>query len=282
MRQNLNSLGFKINSKEDIERYIPSVYAKSHHPDRTNRYSFVSTAELLNEFNNNGWEVTHGKQSGKSIYSRHILRLSNSSIGFINIGEDKIQPQIILDNSHNGSSLCQIHMGLFRLVCTNGLVVAMPGMYNSLKVKHIGVDSEEIKRLLIETSEQHKIIGNRIDEMTKVVLNQDEKEDFAIRAYAEREYFRLIKPDGTIDINTLVKEVNPKDLIEPLRKEDEKDDLWTTFNIVQEHLVKGQYSKRSLNGRVSHPRPIINAVRNLDFNKSIWKITEKIMEEKNA
>jgi hypothetical protein len=280
MIQNLSQLGYKIESKKDLKKYVPSIYTKEAHPERTDKYSFVSTDSLLNGFNKNGWEVTHAKQNGLSTYSRHIIRMENSSLGFIKVKNDKIKPQIILDNSHNGSSLCQIHMGLFRLVCTNGLVVAVPGLGNSLKIKHIGVDSEEIKKLLFETSEQYKLIGDNVSDMSKIELNQDEKEEFAIRAYAEREYFRLIDKNGKIDIKGVTKEINPKELVEPIRLEDKKDDLWSTFNIVQEHLVKGEYNKTSPTGRKSTPRPLINAVRNLHFNKAIWTAAEEVMLEK--
>lgn len=276
----ITQLGHKVSNFDELKEVAPSVFADSHHPNRSNRYSFVPSKNLLHSFNNLGWQLSHAKQQGKDMYARHIIRLENPNLGYLNLKNDQVKPHIILDNSHNGASTCQIHMGLFRLVCTNGLVVSVPGMFSSIKMKHMGIDDSKLKELLNVTIEHYNIIGSHIGSMSQIELSNDEKEEFAIKAYANREGKRLYDEDGNLLMKKLLAEVNPIELLEPLRDEDKSNDLWTTYNVIQEHLVKGIFNKTNNNGKVIKAKSLTNAVRNLELNKSLWQEAELILTNK--
>lgn len=270
----LTSIGYKVSTIDEIRNHAPSAFSNHESPKLSNRYSFVSTYDILEAFGKINWHPTYAKQNGKGEFARHMIRLANPELGFIDLKSDKVKPQIVLDNSHNGGSPAQIHMGLFRLVCTNGLVVAMPGMFTSVKLRHIGINLEELKQLMNVVADQYTTVGKHIGEMQECILNNDQREEFVIRAIANREQHVFIKEDGTIDVQKVTAIMNPSQIIEPLRGEDKKEDLWTVFNIVQERLVKGEFERRTMNGRKSRPRGITNATRHIDFNKTLWEIAE--------
>jgi hypothetical protein len=274
----LTSIGYKVSNIEDIKDHAPAVFAGHESPKLSERYSFVPTLDLLNAFDSIGWTPTYARQNGSGPYARHMVRLTNPDLGFMDLKSDKVKPQIVLDNSHNGCSPAQIHLGLFRLVCTNGLVVAMPGMHTSVKLRHVGIDMVELKQLMEIVANQYTLVGKRIGEMQQYSLDQTQREEFVIRAFAAREPHVFVKEDGTIDMKRATTIINPKLIIEPLRGEDKKEDLWTSFNIVQERLVKGDFERQTMNGRRTKPRGINNASRNIDFNKKLWEIAETYME----
>ena len=276
---NLSSIGYKVATMEEIQNYAPAALASHPSTKVSEKYSFVSTKQLLNGFEKLGWEPTHVRQNGHGDYARHMVRLTNSELGFMDLKSDKVRPQIVLDNSHNGCSPAQLHMGLFRLVCTNGLVVAMPGMYTSVKLRHMGIDMDELKKLMEIVATQYTTIGGHIGEMQKHFLTQEESEQFVIKAMAAREPNVFIKEDGTIDVKKATTIVNPTSIIQPIRGEDKRDDLWTVFNVVQERLVKGEFERQTMNGRRTSPRGINNATRHIDFNKKLWEIAESYMVE---
>jgi hypothetical protein len=273
----LSSVGYKIGSREDLQNHIPAAFAVNPHPDRTERYSFVSTIDLLDTFEKLGWIAYSAKQHGKNIYGRHIIRLSNQDLGFLALKGDKVKPHILLDNSHDGYTPASLHLGLFRLVCENGLVIAMPGMSTQIKFRHINVDRAELMQILSEAAEQYRTIGLHIGDMQSRVLTNEEREEFAIRAVSIREPKRFINPDGTINLSTLTNSLNPKALLEAVRPQDGSNDLWTTFNLIQERTMKGMYERKGTTGRKSSPREITNAARALDFNKEIWSIAEEYL-----
>jgi hypothetical protein len=273
----LTTIGYKVATLDDIRGCAPATFSDHESPKLSDRYSFVPTLELLKTFELLNWLPTYAKQNGSSPYARHMIRLTNPDLGFMDLKSDKVKPQVILDNSHNGGSPAMAHMGLFRLVCTNGLIVAMPGMFTSVKLRHVSIDINELKQLMSIVAEQYTTIGLHIDEMQQHTLNQDQKEEFVIKAIAHREPHVFIQEDGTIDVKKVTALINPKQIVEPLRSEDAKEDLWSIFNIVQERLVKGEFEKHSASGRRSRPRGITNATRNIDFNKVLWTLAEEYM-----
>jgi hypothetical protein len=197
---NLTSIGFRAASIDEIRQHAPAVFSEKESPKLSERYSFVPTYELLKAFSSLGWDSTYVRQNGKGEFARHMIRLSNPDFGFMDLKSDKVKPQIVLDNSHNGSSPAQIHMGLFRLVCTNGLIVAMPGMFTSVKLRHVGIDVNELKQLMEVVATQYNTIGKHIGEMQQFALNQTQKEEFVVKAVAAREPYVFVKEDGTIDV----------------------------------------------------------------------------------
>jgi len=280
MAQNVNlltSIGYKVSTIDEIRNYSPAVFSEHRSPKVSNRYSFVPTDELLMAFESLGWNPTYTRQNGHGQYSRHMVRLINPDLGFMNLKADKVKPQIVIDNSHNGMSPAQLHMGLFRLVCTNGLVIAMPGMYTSVKLRHVGIDMSELKQLMEIVANQYTTVGKHIDDMQQYVLNQDQKEEFVIKAIAAREPHVFVKEDGTIDMKKATTIIKPAQIIEPIRGEDKANDLWSVFNVIQERLVKGEFDRQTMNGRRTKPRGINNASRHIDFNKKLWELAEAYM-----
>ena len=275
----LTTVGYSTKSIEEVKMVVPAAFSKTPSPLRSEKYSFVSTEELLDSFAKLNWLPYASKQNGGGQYARHMVRLNNEDLGYMKLKSDNVKPQIILDNSHNGGSCAQIHMGLFRLVCSNGLVIAMPGMYTNVKFRHMGVDFNELKELMEKIATQYTAVGTRIEEMLDVKMDQEKAENFVIKAMAYREpaYF-INKEDGTIMTEKVLKAIQPAEILKPVRSEDAPENLWNVFNVVQERMVKGEFERKSLNtGRVSHPRQLTGATRNLNFNKVLWSVAETYM-----
>jgi hypothetical protein len=273
----LTSIGYSIKDLNDLHICVPAAFSTNESPTLSDRYSFVSTSELISALEKTGWLPVFGKQNGLSPYARHAIRFTNPDLGYMDLKNDKVKPQFIIDNSHNGGSPAMGHLGLFRLVCTNGLVVAMPGMYTSIRLRHVGINMDELKKLMEVVAEQYKTIGQHIGDMQQISLNKNQREEFVIKAIAHREPKVFIQPDGTIDTKKVVAVMNPSQIVEPLRSEDAREDLWSIFNVIQERLIKGEFERHSLSGRRTRPRGITNATRNIEFNKTLWSICEEYM-----
>jgi len=277
MAIDLTSIGYRVKTLEELKEYAPAVFANEPASGVTGRYSFISTNEIVEKVMDLGWELHSAKQNGPNPFSRHMIRFTNPKLGYFDLKGDNVKPQIILDNSHNRASAAQLHMGLFRLVCTNGLVVAMPGMYTAVKFRHMGVDKDELRRILEVAAEQYGVIGTHIADMQEVKMNEDRSVEFAIKAVARREPHMFINEDGTINVKKVTASTNPLEIITPIRGEDRADNLWTVFNVIQERMIKGGYNRTSGTGRNSTVRGLTNAVRNVDLNKELWGIAEEYM-----
>jgi hypothetical protein len=275
----LSSIGYRIQTKEDLQARVPAAFSNSISPILTDRYSKFSTEEFLSTFEKLGWSPYSGRQIGMGPHARHIIRMHNPDMGFFPVKGDKIRPQLILDNSHNGYSKAQIHLGAFRLVCENGLVLAVPGLSTNVKFLHIGVNQAEMMEMIAETSEQYRTIGDKIGEMQSIKVSDEQKQEFSIAAIAHRNPRNFINEDGTINAEAVHKVIDIRDIYEPVRPQDESDDLWTLYNVVQERTVKGLFESKNAKGKKVSARIISNARRNLDYNKKLWTLMEDYASE---
>ena len=275
----LTSIGYPTKTMEDLQKLVPAAFSNSPHPERTDRYSLFSTVQFLEAFEKLGWTPYSAKQHGSNPYSRHIIRLHNPDMGYIPVFGDKIKPHLMLDNSHDGYTPGQIHLGLFRLICENGLVIGIPGLNSTVKFRHVGLNQKEMIQIIAETAEQYRSIGDHVYDMQQVIMNVDQKEDFVMKTLGIREPARFLNEDGTINRKVLLESLDPRELFKPIRPQDEKDDLWTIFNVIQERTVQGLFEMKSATGRKSSPRTITNAARHLDYNRKLWKLAETYMPE---
>lgn len=64
----------------------------------------------------------------------------------IDLGEDETDgdlfPNLIVKNSYNGSTCIEFEFGIFRSICSNGLVIPVEGMTKKFKKKHKGINGD--------------------------------------------------------------------------------------------------------------------------------------------
>ena len=109
-------------SDDQIRRVAPSIFADAPHESRSQRYAYIPTAAVLTELRKEGFQPfmvaqTRTRHEDRRDYTKHMIRLRHASQ--INGAEAN---EIILLNSHDGTSSYQMLAGMFRFVCANGLV----------------------------------------------------------------------------------------------------------------------------------------------------------------
>ena len=152
-------------------------------------------------------------------------------------------------NSHDGSSSYQMLAGVFRFVCHNGLVCG--DTVADIRIPHKGNVTERVIEGAFEVLDQFDNVENHMDAMKSVTLNALEKRGiFADAALA----LRYDEKDGPHQ--------SPREPAPWARRfEDRKDDLWTTFNRVQENIIRGGLSARTKQGKSTVPAPLPEWIR---------------------
>lgn len=121
---------------DELAGYVPSVFSEEKHESRSDRYTCIPTIILLDNLRREGFQPffacqTRVRDQSKREHTKHMLRLRR---------EDQITgqqvPEIILLNSHDGSSSYQMLPGLFRSVCQNGLICGES--FGEVRVPHKG------------------------------------------------------------------------------------------------------------------------------------------------
>ena len=257
----------------EIEKSCPAALTQKQSSNLSHIYRFIPTTEVIDILAEQGWVPTQAVQmktrsgyEGNMPYKKHMIRFRNS----INDNSSKVigdtHPEIVLTNSHDGSSSFKFHVGLFRLVCSNGLVVA-DKTFDEFRVMHKGFQKNDVIKAITMATEKIPYVIENVQNMMSKELSKTQQYDFA-KIAAEQRWGE----DKMVDINQM---------LQVRRVEDSGDDLWSIFNRVQENMLQGgiiTITPKS-NGKVrrSKSRAIRSIDQNLVVNKMLWTLSETMM-----
>lgn len=269
---NINAL-----TREQIEKKCPFAFATAPtNPLLSKEYTFANTATIINDMEKLGWHVVDAAQcrkmrNSRGIRSYHIVAFQNDDIKICKAdGSVEAYPRLILQTSHDGTRSFRFMFGLYRLICSNGLIVST-AEFMSVKIRHIHYSFEEMKSIVnkaIESiPEQIEIINN----MIKTNLNENQKLDFAKKIIA-------IRKRQENNVNFEVSDETLKDILTPVRKEDGGNCLWNVFNVLQEKVMKGMfYYAANNNSKAKKQRPIKSPARDIEINSLMFRVASSYM-----
>jgi hypothetical protein len=160
-------------------------------------------------------------------------------------------------NSHDGKNAFTFKAGLFRLVCSNGLVIA-DEQFGEMKIRHMGYDFEALQSLITEMVEKLPLTVESMNRFKNKQLSEDQKQKFALEALGLR-------------FDTDNKTFNVSEFLTPTRKEDEGSDLWSVFNVIQEKLVHGMVDYRA-GSKQRKARRIKNFQQDVKLNSELYEL----------
>ena len=167
---------------------------------------------------------------------------------------------MVLTNSHDGRNSFNLHAGLFRLVCMNGLILA-DTTFDQVKIKHQWYNIEEITKVTNSMIDKIPTIITNINDMDSRELSEKEKRSFAKKSIL----IRWPKGNDMLDID---------DILQSVRVGDKGDSVWKVYNVVQEKLIKGGLVFNNHREKIQKLRPIINIDRKVEVNKNLWELDE--------
>ena len=196
--------------------------------------------------------------------------------------------EMILQNAHDGSRAYRIDAGLYRLVCRNGLTVADVD-FAHVSIRHMDVSAdafakaaqsvaENTPRMLEAVAKWQPALDSQagpvgalepVAKWQAVQLPQSARVEFARRAAGLR--WDADQP--------VMKLLSPEKLLTPVRYGDAATDLWTTFNVVQEHLIRGgdRYMgyTAGMGIRRNRTRPVGGLSEGQKLNKALWSLASE-------
>lgn len=261
---------------DDLHEMAPSIFASAPHDSRSDRYALIPTSAVVQGLRNEGYEPYHAQQGnsripGKANFTKHMIRFRRE-------GWDKAEAQVgnsihelVLLNSHDGTSAYRLMSGVFRLLCLNGLIVGKT--YEDVRVGHTGDAVKNVIEGSYTVLEQHKRIEDSIDDMSRIVTSETQRRAFGVGARALR------YGEGVED-----REIDPLALVTPRRYEDKANDLWTVMNRAQENLIRGGFVKHSFNEqgrrtRRAEARPVNGIDQSTEINRGVWAMAEYLREQ---
>lgn len=250
-------------TNDELMHVVPSVFSEDKHDSRSERYTYIPTIALLDKLRDEGFQPfyacqTRVRDESKRGHTKHMLRLRRENMI---VSGDKEVPEIVLLNSHDGSSSYQMIPGMFRYVCANGMVFGQS--FGDVRVPHKGDVIGQVIEGAYEVLGIFDSVDNDLDTMKCISLTEGDQELFARAALSYRYEYEDKSP------------ITPSQVFRPRRREDYGTDLWTTFQRVQENMIKGGLPGKSSTGKNTRKRAVNGIDGDIKLNRALWLIADE-------
>lgn len=249
-----------------MRKMTPAVFATKPSKKVSEDYQFISTSDIITAFGKAGLVPVEARQYQRKNavavpHSRHMLKFrpAGNIKTLTKVGD--VVPQVIVVNSHDRSASFRMFAGLYRLVCSNGMVTATD-FSASVNVRHFGASVEQrVEQALKVVGSFGKEVAPLIDMMMKAKLNERQQLAFARLALEVKAGYQ----------NPRAMVIDAETLLAPRRTEDKGNDVWSIFNRVQENIIKGGIEAHDEDNRVRLTRPILSLTTDLNVNQGLWQ-----------
>jgi len=264
-----NTTNFKAVAlnEETLRSKASSIFASGPMQGVSNRYAFVPTARIVTGLKDHDWvpvEVEEQKSRSETRrgFQKHMIRFRRSEQMET---LDEWNVELVLINSHDKGCAYQLHAGIFRRICQNGLVLS-EGSFNAIRFRHAGLQAEEVVQASFRILEYVPKVGEFVQRFRSRTLEARESTSLAERALLLR-YGSLLEAPISADTLLLAR-----------RTEDEGTDLWSTMNRLQENLLRGGVTddRRDRRGRLRSVRALRGIDSKVTVNKGLWSLAEQL------
>ena len=280
MRQSLifsRAMNNGILSATDIAQRAPAVFANSKSARLTDRYQSLHTDELLPIMADFGYFPTQAaqKRSRKNSpeHAAHLIAFSNAQD--VDTAND-IRPEIVLYNSHDGTSSVKLFAGAYRFICSNGIVAGDGFSATAYHSRKALSGFEEMLRGVV--SNMPKLMDT-IEALRQRTLDSDERYHLAKLAVQKRWSLTEDMPTDAVVRGVYADNTTIRDVLGLQRAGDEGIDAWTVFNRIQENVLRGNAMIKSIsnvdgvmNVRQRKARPITNISEHVRINSDLWDL----------
>lgn len=249
-------------SIDQIREAAPSVFNLHAHESRSERYHVAPTVEVLERMMADGFKVVlagqqRSRSADKLLFTRHVLRLRKEGVHSI----DDCFPEVILTNSHDGSSSYRLMFGLFRSICQTQLSVGDATIAGQ-KVTHSAKDTAE------------KVVEGANDVLAKTPIIKDAMDSWKLITLTDKEQELLAKQALTLHYGDRVPPITEQEVLATSYWEDKGPSLWNTFLRIQKNLTQGGivYQRTGGKHKQGTTRGIRGVHRSLQFNRKLWDL----------
>ncbi len=268
--------------RSDFEKRCPSFYTDHPKYDVSDKYTFINTAAIIRMLWGMGWLPVDCRESralDKSNigYQKHMIRLAHKD--YDGNGE---RVELVFVGSHNRSALLSFLASIWRKVCDNGLI-SQTGDLGSFKIRHIGDIEDQVKKAVLGITGTASQLAEKVSQFKEVPLSPEEQRILATTAHS----YIYQDPQSA--------PIPPSSLLTPRRNNDSyggdfykrgedrpKEDLWTTFNVIQENTMKGGLRGLNRSGKKTKTRKIQSIDKDIRLNTALWAMAEEMAELKRV
>jgi hypothetical protein len=245
-----------------MKHYAPSIFATESYSKCSDKYRFISTMDVLNALADEGYKVhmvgqTTPRIQDKTNFAKHVIRLRKESYF-----DDPTQNEIVLRNSADASSSAQLMAGVFRMVCANGCIAG--DITQDVRIRHSGTNVGDYVNGAYEIINQFSKVDESREKMQQTILTFDQYKQLAEDA------IKLRWPKEEQE------HITARSLLQPRRTADQKTDLFSVFNVIQENLIRGGQKAYTNQNNYRKVREVTGIDQLVSINKGLWNLADAL------
>jgi hypothetical protein len=255
---------YSSDSPLSTSQFPASVTAEHAWSRVSSKYAFLPTMQVVTALGDVGLYPYMVKQSGTRIegkdgYTKHLIRFRSEGVKPL---KGNVYPEVVLVNSHDRASSFSLELGLFRLVCSNGLVVSF-GNFGAYRVRHVASIISDVLVGAEAIVRQFPMIEESVARMQAYTLSDNQRSEFAYAAMG----LRWSSDKAPFESDRL---------LQTRRADDTGRDLWTTYNVIQENLLRGQnmrFRRRFYGSQVPRTTREVKSIdMEMSLNRGLWEL----------
>ena len=254
-------------TEDALRQQAPSIFASGPMGGVSPRYAFVPTARLVAGLREHDWvpvavEEQRIRNEARRGYQKHLICFRRAEQMET---LDEWNVELVLLNSHDTGCAYQIHAGIYRRICANGLVLSHDS-FQAIRFRHAGLSPDEVVQASFRLLDYVPQVGALVERFRARALEARESLALAGHALVLRYASFAAAP------------IEPETLLKARRPEDEGTDLWSTMNRVQENLIHGGVSDfhRDRRGKLRSVRALRGIDSKVSLNKGLWGVAERL------
>ena len=253
-------------SNDELFNVAPSIFSESPIETVSDKYAFVPTFKLLDTFRDAGYYPIMASESKareeNQGYQKHII-LFRSLENLLRPNAKDEYEDIVLTNSHNRTSSFIVDLAIFRIVCSNMLVVPSKSFVHA-SIVHVGFTNEKVKNAINEVTSYMTKIKEIVATFKSIHLTPSEEHMLANAAI-----------DIRFDTNTHY--IKADELLKVNYEEDYVPTLWSAYNRIQEAMIRGGVKMKNLITNKTFTSKAINGIdATIKFNKELFEAVEQV------
>ena len=254
-------------SNDELLKFAPSIFSENPIEGVSDKYAFVPTFKLLDTFRNAGYYPINAGESKvrdeeNQGYQKHIIQFRSLENLLRPNAKDEYE-DIVLTNSHNRTSSFIVDLAVFRIVCSNMLVVPSKSFVHT-SIVHVGFTEQKVKNAIKEVTSYMPKIKEEVAKFKSIYLTSAEEQMLANAAI-----------DIRFDTNTHYIEAD--ELLKVNYEEDYVPTLWSAYNRIQEAMIRGGVKMKNLVTGKNFTSKAINGIdATIKFNKELFEIVQNV------
>jgi hypothetical protein len=280
----------RILDEDELRKFAPSIFGNTASPERSDKFKAIPTIEVIRGLAKEGFHPVSVQEQGvraanpqRRPWTKHMLRLRrfDDTVERLKVGDTIAE--VILKNANDGTSAYALMAGLFRIACLNGMVANTADL-GEVKIRHT-LNDPNPRAIVDKVIEGSYRIVRHADDVLEAPRLWSQKQLSSPESYAlAAQAHHLVFTDSDGVVRTPIK---VEQLLTRRRQTDAGTDLWTTFNVIQENVLKGGLEAESVTHterwgtvRTRTRTHAIGAIdRSTKLNKDLFTMAQKVFQK---